>query len=59
MGQGEELSPADRAVRAPADAVEAATAHVTHDPRRQRVVSDAVVAALAVGALVLSRRLRR
>lgn len=60
MGGGRDDVPAaDRAVRAPADAVESATGHLTSEPRKQRVASEALVAAAAVAAVALRRRLRR
>jgi hypothetical protein len=50
---------AERAVRAPADAVESATAPLSHDPRRQRVLSEVLVAGLAAAAVAVAHRLRR
>lgn len=54
-----DLPPAERVVRAPADAVESAVSHTGGEPRRQRVLGEALVAGLAAAAVAALRRLRR
>lgn len=54
-----ELPASERVVRAPGDAVESASSHLTVEPRRQRLLGDALVAALAGAVVVGVRRFRR
>lgn len=55
----DELPPAERAVRAPADAVETAAGHLTSQPRRQRVIGEVLVAGASAVAVAIARRVRR
>lgn len=60
MGTPDAGPPAtERAVRAPADAVESAAGHVSHQPRRQRMIGEALVAGASAAAVAIARRLRR
>lgn len=56
---GDEVPSTERAVRAPADAVETAAGRLTSQPRRQRVISEVLVAGASAVAVAIARRLRR
>jgi hypothetical protein len=53
------LPPSERVVRAPADAVESAVSHLGGQPRRQRVLGEAIAAGAAAALVIALRRLRR
>ena len=53
------LPAAERAVRAPGDAVESAVGHLSRRPRGQRVLGEALVAGVSAMAVAIARRFRR